>query len=1702
MRGRGRSGGGGEDPIRRRQRRHMWPVPAPATPAPAAAPAPPPPQPVGPPAFPSSSSAAASLSSSLPSSDSFVEIGNGSVSFLKDGRKIQVGDCALFQAGNAPPFIGIIRWLTTGKEDCPKLCVNWLYRPADIKLAKGILLEAAPNEVFYSFHKDVISAGSLLHPCKVAFLRKGIELPSGISSFVCRRVYDTENKCLWWLTDQDYINERQEEVDQLLDRTRLEMHAAVQSGGRSPKPLNAPTSTQQLKSGSDILQNSGTSFPSQTKGKKRERGDQGAEPVKRERPNKTEDGDHTSCRLDTMLKNEIAKITEEGALVATEGVEKLVHLMQLGNERKIDLAGRILLVDVIAATDKIECLGRLVQLKGLSFLDDWLQEAHKGKTGDGTSPKESDKSTEELLLALLHALDKLPVNLTALRTCNIGKSVNNLRSHKNLEIQKKSRSLIDTWKKRVGAEMTKNNDAKPVGSNQAVTWSVKPSFSEAPHTGSRQAVTEATSKSAIIQPSACKMSCGKPVHADSILKPTVSPGTVKLASSLPSAAISSKESPRRGASSSGTPDLPLATVKEEKSSSSSQSQNNSQSCSSDHAKTMGSSWKEDARSSTAGSVNASKTSGGSSRHRRATNGFPGSNNSGVQKEVNMDKSGSVNRSTTLDKLSTQSGLSCERTLDIPGADHGNGHRLIVRLPNPGRSPARCSPARSASGGYLEDPLITGSRASSPGPDRFDHVDRKTKVKGDPCRSHISTDVNAESWQINDVKQRLVGSDEGDKPPIALRDEEHRSADEVFEAGDVPKAVCPLLGNEKGGSMIEPKTRNAFTSINALVESCAKYSEASAPLSAGDDIGMNLLASVAAGEMSKSGIVSPSGSPGSSPAKDDPCAGNNEAKSRISHEDGVTQSHVQSDENADTDSMKQGKVAGSVSVSQEIEEMSIHFSDDRKTIAPLQENKLTTQQVGQHAKPSLNLYKVTEVAVKAELKYEKDVSTSIQADTKEGLVVDGICKSAMVGNKSVDCTREKIVEGSTKISELVSKSSDGGCDNEIAASGRKSEKSIVEEPLACIPSDQAPNGPTLNDKHQSSGNHVEVVDGTGDNAVASSNNGTDTSCKIVDEPRVKKCDEFENSHLDPSDSGKKEISIKVPSSIDDSQAASAVSLGTINREDGVPERKEDLEHHPAESASHGEPYTIPAREAEICSKPSGSKLSGADPDRRAELANSAKASSFIIKSQPDIGTKFNFDLNEGLPGDDVNQSEPITSAGLVCLPAVRFPSLAPFVSGSLSTGPPAPVTVAAPAKGPFVPPENLLKNKGEPGWKGSAATSAFRPAEPRKVLEMPLNTSDVLSADTATGRLGRPPLDIDLNIPDDRVLEDTASRNSPQTNGSGSGAVSNRDAPARSSGGLDLDLNRVDEGMENGQFLATTSNRLDMPFMPARPFSGGYLNGEANMFRDFDLNNGPGLDDAGVEPVPKGPYVKSGNSVPFLSPITGLGMGNAEMGNVSSWFQPSNSYQTVAIPSFFPDRREQPYPIVAAPGTQRILGPVSGGTSFGGDVYRGPVLSSSPAMAFSATSAFSYAGFPFGASFPLTSTSYSGGSTTYVDSSTGAGSCFPAIPSQFVGTAGGVSSHYPRPYVVSLPEGSTSAGSESNRKWDRQGLDLNSGPGSADVEVKDDRWSSALRQLPMSSSQAFVEEQARIYQVAGGGVKRKEREGGPWDERFYKQPSWQ
>ncbi|KAH0461583.1 hypothetical protein IEQ34_009158 [Dendrobium chrysotoxum] len=1429
-----------------------------------------------------------------------------------------------------------------------------------------------------------------------------------------------------------------EEVDQLLDKT--EMHEAVQSGGHSPRHLYVPSSTQQLKSGSDNLQNSGTSLSSQVKGKRRDRGDQVTELVKRERISKIDDGNFTGCKVDNnMIKSELSKISEKGALRCTDGVEKLFQLMQVDNSKKIDLNGRVLLADVIAATDTIDCLNKFMQIGGVTILDEWLQEAHKGKTGDGYSPKENDKTVEELLLALLRALDKLPVNLHALQTCNIGKSVNHLRSHKNLEVQKRARSLVDTWKKRVDAEM-KMSDAKAAGNSQTVTWQVKPGFSEVSHAGNlRNGSGELSMKSSITQQSMCKGSSGKSVPTDSAKSTTVIVGSGKVqSSSFAPVANISKDSFSKDAVS----DLPKMLAKEEKSCSSSQSQNNSQSCSSDHGKTVVSSLKEDARSSTAGSV--SKNFSGSSRNRRSSNGFIASNISVGQKESNSGKSGLLIRNTISEKVS-QAGLYCDRAADVSPSEHGSCDRVIVKHPNPG-----CSPARSTSGCSLEDPSV-GSRTSSPGVlDKREHVDLKVIVRNDTGRTHIVAEVNAESWQSNKV-EGLVGCDEGDRLSMIVPDEEQRNeAEKVME---IPRTKCSLSGNEKFNSVAELKTGDSFSSMNALIESCAKYSEATTPL-LGDDIGMNLLASVAAGEMPKPNVVSAASSPKGSPATEDPCCSTNEANARFSS--GVGSGNLSpSDENTDSYSLKHVNDIVCVFGKDEIQVAAANCRD-----------------------------------VKEEL-YREDANQSKGGRRIGGFVVEGLtdCKSV------VSSPADHVKASSSSHAETSKFTSDSGCkslfhgiDCEVSASGRDVEKVVIVESSLCRHFNKDLHvGAILTEQksHSLVKPETGVVDRRGD--------GAPTSSVAVKAPCLEKADLLNSQNLDGSgdqcleQSGRNGSAI-LPSN-HRSYCESASSPGGVDNGAQIAERKAVLEKHIAGTDGHDQRPTMHG-EIEACAT-----MSADDAEAKEELvASSVEISSFFSNSEQDAGAKLNFDLNEGILGDDVNQTEAISTSAPDCSPSIRISSLSPHASSPMLNGSPSPITVAAPAKGFFMPPEILLKNRGDLGWKGSAATSAFRPAEPRKVLEMSFNSSDVHSFDTAGVKQGRPLLEFDLNVPDERALEDMASQNSAQTTGSESGIISDHDVPSRASGGLDFDLNRLDEGNEDGKCVASISCHFEVPLLHAKPTTTGFPNRDANMLRDFDLNCGPGIDDVGTEPLSRNQKSKKSNNMPFFPPNAGLRMNNTEIG--SGWFPPFNSYPAVALPSFMHDR-EKSYPIVAASGAQRILGPITGAGTFGSDMHRGPVLSSSQTMAYSpAAPTFSYAGFPFGSSFP-TASSFTAGTTNYVDSSSGGCSYFPHIPS-LVKATGGVS--FTRPYMINHPEGSASIGSDG-RKWARQSLDLNAGPGYA-VDVKDDRLPSS-RQLHATSSQNFMDEQARLRRVAGCASKQKETDGGLEPERFtFKHQSWQ
>ncbi|KAK7350596.1 hypothetical protein VNO77_09392 [Canavalia gladiata] len=1605
------------------------------------------------------SSINADVSSSSSTSSSSVK------SFCKDGRKISVGECALFKLSEeCPPFIGIIRCLTIGKGNKLNLSVSWLYRSIEVKLRKGVQLEVAPNEIFYTFHKDEIDAELLLHPCKVAFLPKGVELPSGLSSFVCRRVYDIANKCLWWLNDQDYINDCQEEVDQLLYKTRVEMHATVQPGGRSPKPMSSPTSTSQLKSVSDSVQNSASSFPSHIKGRKRERVDQGSEPVKRERSIKNEDGDSGNFRHDNILKTEIAKITEKGGLADTQGVEKLVQLMVPDrNEKKIDLTSRSLLAAVIAATDKLDCLSQFVQLRGLPVFDEWLQEVHKGKIGDGFGSRDGDKSVEEFLLVLLRALDKLPVNLQALQTCNIGKSVNHLRTHKNTEIQRKARGLVDTWKKRVEAEMN-INDAKS-GSGPTVHWPAKPRPSDAGQGGNRHsgASSDIAMKSSVTQLSASKTASGKIVQGENATRSALTsafPGPAKTVSSPASVTTNVKDGQPHITAVSGGSDLPTTNARDEKSSSSSPSHNNSQSCSSDHAKAGGLSGKEDARSSTAMSVN--KISGSSSRHRKSINGFSGSTPSGGQRETTSNRNPSLHKNLTSEKLS-QSGLM-EKALDGSSLE-GNAPKMIVKIPNQGKSPAQ-----SASACSLDDPTIMISRASSPVlAEKHDQFDHGSKEKSDFYRANMGSDINTESWQSNDFKDILTGSDDGDGSPAAVTEEEHcRTGGDYKKTLEASKTASSSSGNEnKGGNLQDA----SYSSINALIEG-VKYSEA-------DDVGMNLLASVAAGEMLKSELLTPAGSPErKTTAVEQSCTGNGGVKSS---EENLVRDECHSNNGCEGEHKNQSFVTGD-----------LRANDDDDSDFRASGGKAARELNNHINAGNMDLQQVTKTVLESRGK-----SNEKAGPTSLGGLPESAAQEAREGDRSKQL-QEEVVQ-SMNAGKVLDVKVSSVARVEAEATEKLSHTSVEME----VPSDNctaegssgggqtARKPPTiLMQSNSARGKDVSVLHSSGHSVD-----------KVPDEVTTQesiKADVVEaDSHASQSKKQKSEWqndALTMPKSR--GLCSTVTGLAAEHVEENL-EMKEVHDQHAGEVHPKDSPG-IRSQEMDKHLDSKGSKLTAMETEEAEECTSTtADTSSISAAAVSGVDVKVEFDLNEGLNADDGKCGEFNSIATSGYAPVVRLISPVPFPASSMSAGIPSSITVAAAAKGPFVPPEDLLRSKGELGWKGSAATSAFRPAEPRKTMEMPLGTLTTPIPDAAAGRQTRSPLDIDLNVPDERILDDISSQTCVRHTDGHDPVCGKMVSPVRSSGGLGLDLNQVDEASDVGNCSMSSNHKIDVPIMQVKSSLGGPPNREANVHRDFDLNNGPSVDEVTTEPSLCSQHARS--SVPSQPPVSGLRVNTVEPGSYSSWLPSSgNTYSAVTISSIMPDRGDHPFSIVAPNGPQRLLTPATGGNPFGTDIYRGAVLSSSPTVSYQ-SGPFEYPVFPFNSSFPLPSASFSAGPTTYVYPTSGNRLCFPAVNSHLMGPAGTVSSHYSRPYAVGLAEGSNSGSAETSRKWPRQGLDLNAGPGGPDIEGRDESSPLPSRQLSVASSQALAEEHARI-QLASSLRKRKEPDGGGWDG--YNQSSWQ
>lgn len=99
---------------------------------------------------------------------------------------------------------------------------QWFYRPEEAdKKEGGCWVARDTRELFYSFHIDDVPAESVMHKCVVHFIPQHKQIPSRKQhpGFIVQKVYDAVEKKLWNLTDKDYEDNKQQEIDLLVKKT-------------------------------------------------------------------------------------------------------------------------------------------------------------------------------------------------------------------------------------------------------------------------------------------------------------------------------------------------------------------------------------------------------------------------------------------------------------------------------------------------------------------------------------------------------------------------------------------------------------------------------------------------------------------------------------------------------------------------------------------------------------------------------------------------------------------------------------------------------------------------------------------------------------------------------------------------------------------------------------------------------------------------------------------------------------------------------------------------------------------------------------------------------------------------------------------------------------------------------------------------------------------------------------------------------------------------------------------------------------------------------------------------------------------------------------------------------------------------------------------------------------------------------------------
>ncbi|XP_040873173.1 uncharacterized protein [Glycine max] len=145
-------------------------------------------------------------------------------SFEFDGIQYILEDPVLLvpEEKGQKPYVAIIKDITQSISGNVKVTGQWFYRPEEAeKKGGGNWQSCDTRELFYSFHRDDVPAEAVMHKCVVHFVPRHKQLPKRKDhpGFIVQKVYDTVERKLWRLSDKDYEDIKQQEIDVLVEKT-------------------------------------------------------------------------------------------------------------------------------------------------------------------------------------------------------------------------------------------------------------------------------------------------------------------------------------------------------------------------------------------------------------------------------------------------------------------------------------------------------------------------------------------------------------------------------------------------------------------------------------------------------------------------------------------------------------------------------------------------------------------------------------------------------------------------------------------------------------------------------------------------------------------------------------------------------------------------------------------------------------------------------------------------------------------------------------------------------------------------------------------------------------------------------------------------------------------------------------------------------------------------------------------------------------------------------------------------------------------------------------------------------------------------------------------------------------------------------------------------------------------------------------------